>query len=44
MEEETQKKKEYTAPKFIYYGTLEELTKDAGNLGNDGLAGSKAQI
>lgn len=34
----------YTAPELTCYGSLEDLTQDAGNLGNDGLAGSKAQI
>lgn len=39
-----EEKKPYESPELVCYGTLEDLTKDAGNLGNDGLAGSKAQI
>lgn len=36
--------KDYQAPKLIIYGTLEELTKEGGNVGDDGLSGSKAAI
>jgi hypothetical protein len=43
-ETSTPEKRKYESPVLTIYGTLEELTKESGNLSNDGFLGSKATI
>jgi hypothetical protein len=37
-------KRPYNTPELTIYGTLEELTQEAGQLSNDGFLGSRASI
>jgi len=37
-------KRPYTPPVLTIFGTLEEVTKEGGNVGDDGFFGSKAHI
>jgi hypothetical protein len=37
-------KKPYRPPVLTIYGKLDELTKEGGNVGDDGFSGSKAHI
>jgi hypothetical protein len=38
---EPRRKKEYKTPVVTSYGTLERLTRGAGNTGDDGILGSR---
>ena len=39
--ETPQGREEYAAPELTVYGTVEELTKNVGTLGSDGVTGSR---
>ena len=44
IDEREEPKREYRPPVLTIYGSVEELTREGGNVGDDGFSGSKAHI